>query len=208
MCADIAVSAVNKVAKMPRRRGGMVNSPDRPSCLLVATRNPVKEAATRRAASHILPGCDVRCHDAPSGVSEQPLGPDETLLGATNRARQAGGTCAGGWGIGMEQGVELRDGALYALGSCVVWGGGRLLAQTSTPGFRFPSMMGRQLATEIVGGAELRDAAARVIGGAAEVWGHRGVVLHLSAGAIDRESLWYGAVSLALGIALIEAAGS
>ena len=59
-----------------------------------------------------------------SGVSEQPVGLDETLLGARNRAAGALRAVAGASiGVGLESGVLQVEGALFDVCACAIFDG-------------------------------------------------------------------------------------
>ena len=62
--------------------------------------------------------------DTDSGVSEQPVGLDETLLGARNRAAGALRAVAGASiGVGLESGVLQVEGALFDVCACAIFDG-------------------------------------------------------------------------------------
>lgn len=80
--------------------------------VIVASRNPVKIAATKDGFERMFPQrtFDVRGLRIPSGVPDQPFSDQETLQGALNRARGARDAepNADYW-IGLEGGVEDSD---------------------------------------------------------------------------------------------------
>ena len=59
--------------------------------IIIASRNPVKIEATRQGFQVMFPGEDFQIEgvSTPSGVSDQPMSSQETMTGATNRARAA-----------------------------------------------------------------------------------------------------------------------
>eukprot|EP00048_Salpingoeca_helianthica_P002928 m.62306 g.62306 ORF g.62306 m.62306 type:complete len:192 (-) comp12395_c0_seq1:82-657(-) len=61
----------------------------------IASANPVKTAAIRGAFLAVFPSEQFEFFsvDVPSGVSDQPMGDEETLLGARNRVRNARAAC-------------------------------------------------------------------------------------------------------------------
>ena len=67
----------------------------------VGSLNRAKLEAVRRGLAPFFDQLEVEALEGPSGVSEQPLGFDEILLGARARARQsvAAGNCDLGAGI-------------------------------------------------------------------------------------------------------------
>ncbi|MCA9354555.1 MAG: DUF84 family protein [Candidatus Kaiserbacteria bacterium] len=80
--------------------------------VIVGSNNPVKLEATERAFTAAFPGEQFSffTHSAPSGVSDQPMGDDETKLGAENRAaacREAYPDAD--YFVGLEGGLILLD---------------------------------------------------------------------------------------------------
>jgi inosine/xanthosine triphosphatase len=71
----------------------------------VGSGNPVKRDATTR----ILPDAEVVAEPVPSGVSEQPIGREETRRGARIRAERALESGAYDLGVGLEGGVAAAD---------------------------------------------------------------------------------------------------
>ena len=98
-------------------------SADRPLHVVVASKNPVKIEAVRAAFSACLPGrgLEVEGVEARSGVTEQPVGDDETLTGARNRMNDARRQRpdADYW-VGPEGGIGKHDEALVAFAWMVV----------------------------------------------------------------------------------------
>lgn len=80
--------------------------------IIVASKNPVKINATRRAFEQMFPeesAFEVNGISVPSGVRDQPLTFEETLLGARNRVDNAQTKYpdADYW-VGLEGGVDLH----------------------------------------------------------------------------------------------------
>jgi inosine/xanthosine triphosphatase len=91
--------------------------------IAVASANPVKLGAARRAFEQVFPDADlaVASAAASSGVSDQPMSDAETREGAHNRARGALEYAAGAdYGVGMEGGIERLGGELIAFAWMVV----------------------------------------------------------------------------------------
>lgn len=85
--------------------------------IVVASRNPVKIGAVREAFAACLPEVqlDVQGVDARSGISDQPIGDDETRQGAQNRAADARRRePAADYWVGLEGGIATIDGVLHA----------------------------------------------------------------------------------------------
>lgn len=95
--------------------------------VVVASHNPAKLDAARRAFADSFPGAviEIVATAAESGVADQPVGDEETRRGALNRARGARRRepRADYW-VGMEGGVETVDGAALAFAWMAVLGAG------------------------------------------------------------------------------------
>ena len=74
--------------------------------IAVGSGNPVKRDATRR----VFPDASIVAEPVPSGVSEQPIGREETRCGAYNRAERALRTGSYRLGVGLEGGVAAVNG--------------------------------------------------------------------------------------------------
>ncbi|MBW7932827.1 MAG: inosine/xanthosine triphosphatase [Gemmatimonadaceae bacterium] len=98
----------------------------------VGSTNPVKLAATRAVFQRLEPHTHVDGIAVASGVPDQPIGDEQTITGATNRARAARVTLDADLGVGIEGGVVetphgmrtcawavvvTRDGAVHIGGS-------------------------------------------------------------------------------------------
>ena len=85
--------------------------------ITVASNNPVKLRAALQGFKKMFPENEyvVRNVSTASGVRNQPVGDDETLLGATNRARAARVLVPeGDFWVGIEGGVGGEDGEMSA----------------------------------------------------------------------------------------------
>lgn len=98
--------------------------------IAVGSTNPVKVNSIKAITES-----EVRGYEVSSGVSDQPWGDDETLLGAKNRAKLALEKGGADVGIGFEGGVQYIGEVLYVCnwgalidreGNEVVAGGARL----------------------------------------------------------------------------------
>ena len=91
--------------------------------VLIASHNPVKIRAVKSAFSLHFPGTKINfmAHGAESGVSGQPRSDEETRRGARNRAADTRShyPLADFW-VGLEGGIEPRDGRLMAFAWMVV----------------------------------------------------------------------------------------
>jgi inosine/xanthosine triphosphatase len=162
--------------------------------IAVGSRNPVKVAATRVGFGDSLGPVDVAGVDAASGVAAQPMGDDETILGAVNRARAALDALSGaGLGVGLEGGVVLIGGALYCCAWCAIVDRDGRIGLASTGRCELPP----PVADLIRAGMELGDADDLIFGRANSKHAEGAVGL-LTRGRIDRASFYAPAVTMAL----------
>lgn len=162
--------------------------------LVVGSTNPVKIEAARRAVAVAFPGRAVEAIgvEAASGVADQPRGDAVTLAGAERRAEGAERAAAGDIHVGIEGGVQDREGEMDAFAWVVARGFGRVgRARTAT--FAVPPA----IADLVRAGLELSDADARVLGRPNAKRGD-GTVGALSGGVIDRTAYYEHAAVLAL----------
>ena len=157
----------------------------------VGSRNPVKLAATRRAFDSIARQAQIEAVGVNSGVSEQPIGDEETVRGAKNRAREA----VKGYdiGVGIEGGVTDEPDGWYLImwaaatdGTQIDIGGG--------PRIRLPEQIGARIRA----GRELGPLIDELVG-RSNVAQNQGAAGALTGGIIDRESALRHAVAGALG---------
>ncbi len=87
--------------------------------VIVGSKNPVKVGAVREAFWQYYPECEVLGVEVDSGIAEQPMSEEETVQGATNRARAALKQ-GGDYGVGLEGGVTEIEGVLFECAWCVV----------------------------------------------------------------------------------------
>lgn len=163
----------------------------------VGSGNPVK----RRAVEDALPGhgmpdaFEVEATPVESGVSEQPRGHDETILGAENRAANV--LTAGDFdlGVGLEGGVAEFEGddRLYL----VMWAAatdGEQWGRGAGPSFRLPAPIGARVRE----GEELGPVMDDVLG-ESDVGEKQGAAGALTAGRVDRADALAAGVAGALG---------
>jgi len=85
--------------------------------VIVASKNPIKVDCTRRGFSKVFKNQDLEVLGLsfPSGVNDQPLTDEETLLGARNRSENARDDQpnADFW-VGIEGGLEVRSEETHA----------------------------------------------------------------------------------------------
>jgi len=163
--------------------------------IIVASQNPVKIQAALGGFQKMFPGETFQAEgvSAPSGVSDQPMGDEETLQGALNRAGSARRLApdADYW-VGIEGGCHEMDGDLLTFAWIVVMSGERTgRARTGT--FSLPVEVAR-LVRE---GVELGEADDRVFRRSNSKQGNGAVGL-LTRDVIDRTGYYEHAVILAL----------
>ena len=81
--------------------------------IAVGSTNKVKVGAVESVVKLLWPAAEIRSLEVPSGVNEQPCSDEETLLGATNRARCARENTSADLGFGLEGGVVDMDYGMF-----------------------------------------------------------------------------------------------
>jgi inosine/xanthosine triphosphatase len=166
-----------------------------PFIVAAGSQNPVKLRAVRAGFSDMLGPIKVTGVEAASGVPAQPMGDDETIRGAINRARAALAALPNAeFGVGLEGGVVEIGGALYCCAWCAIVN--RTAAQiglASTGRCELPT----HVAELIRGGMELGQASEIVFARTHTNRG-QGAVGLLTRGRIDRASFYAPAVTMAL----------
>lgn len=163
--------------------------------IVVASANPVKVAAAGEGVRRLFPGQAVRVQpvSVPSGVADQPLSDEETLVGATNRVRHAVDAYpqATFW-IGIEGGVQWHGAELSAF-AWVVVRAATGLGKARSGTFFLP----RAVAELVAQGLELGEADDRVFqqSNSKQAAGAIGL---LTGNALNRQQLYAQAVLLAL----------
>lgn len=166
----------------------------------VGSRNPVKLSAVERAFETIGVPATVAAVRVVSGVGEQPIGDDETLEGARNRARNA--LDGHDIGVGIEGGVAEGPDGWYL----IMWAAatdGDQLSLGGGPRIPLPDRM----AARVRGGEALGPVIDEVVGGTNVARG-RGAAGVLTGGIIDRESALLHATAGALGPLVVDEAGA
>jgi len=76
--------------------------------IAVGSENPVKIEAVKHAFAALWPNrkWEVKACKVPSGVSDQPMSDEESIKGATNRAKRALKTAKADFGVGLEGGIH------------------------------------------------------------------------------------------------------
>jgi inosine/xanthosine triphosphatase len=156
--------------------------------------NPVKIQAVRDGATPLLGEIDVMSVDVPSGVPAQPVGDDEMIAGAINRAKAALQTnTAATFGVGLEGGVNQRNEELFASAWCAVVHADGRTGLASTGQFMLPP----KVADLVRGGMELGHADDLVHGrtNSKQSTGSIGILTH---GKLNRTQFYTPAVMMAL----------
>lgn len=161
--------------------------------VIVASLNPVKINSVKHAFEKVFKDSDFEFQGVvvESGVPDQPMGEDETLLGATNRALNAQNHQGDFW-VGIEGGVADRDGQLEAFAWMVVLSNGKK-SIGRTGSFFLPHKVSK-LVHE---GVELGEAD-DIVFGQSDSKKKQGSVGLLTHGVLDRTTYYEQAIVLAL----------
>jgi inosine/xanthosine triphosphatase len=130
--------------------------------IAVGSTNPVKLQAAERGFSALLESAfELVTVEVDSGVAAQPIGTEETLSGAVNRARAALNVISGAtFGIGIEGGLERLGDDLLAMAWVVIVHADGRMGRARSGAFVLPS----EITALIAQGLELGDADDRVFG--------------------------------------------
>lgn len=126
--------------------------------VIIGTKNKAKIKAVTNVCEHYLENVHIASIACPSGVSEQPIGNEETRQGAINRALKTLSCKVGDIGVGLEGGVMYvgKDMYLCNWGAIVIKGGPTLTAA----GAQIP--LSENIRKEIESGQELGPVIDRV----------------------------------------------
>lgn len=118
--------------------------------IVVGSKNPNKIQAVKEAMTAFEPFVHAKFKgiSADSGVSDQPIGLEETLAGAGNRAKHAFGGCD--FSVGLESGlvpVPLSQSGFMNLSACVIYDGRDTYAGLG-PAFELPEEITRLVVDE------------------------------------------------------------
>ena len=161
---------------------------------VVGSLNPIKLQAVREGVTALFGDAVVSAVAVASGVSAQPIGDEEMIAGATERARAAlTAHTSASYGVGLEGGVvELREG-MFASAWCAVAGRNGAVGVASTGQFQLPA----KVAELVRGGMELGKAD-DVVFGRTNSKQDEGAVGILTRGQLTRAQFYAPAVMLAL----------
>ena len=177
----------------PKRRN--LQEPQRPQLVVIGSKNPVKVSCTDEAFQLALGDqVLVQALDVDAGVSQQPVGDQETYLGAYNRASNCKVAFpeADFW-VGIEGGVGDMDGDMTAFAWIVILDQAGKLGRARTAAFFLPPA-----AADLVrNGIELGDANDQIFE-KENTKQQGGAIGSLSKGLVTRKDLYKQAVLLAL----------
>lgn len=163
--------------------------------IVVGSTNPVKINAARLGFSRMFPSRKFEAIGVPaeSGVADQPVGDEETLAGARNRAERARQKHpdASYW-VGMEGGIAHRENKMDAFAWMVVLSK-QTRCESRTATFELPAQVAELVRT----GMELGHADDQVFQRSNSKQ-KGGAVGLLTSNAIDRTEYYAHAVALAL----------
>lgn len=163
------------------------------SHVVVGSTNPVKIAAVRAVLERAGSAAHVEGIAVPSGVNDQPVGDDETIRGAVQRARAALDATDAQLAVGLEGGVvEERDHMRTCAWAAVVDREGRVGI-----GGSLAMMLPARVATLVRDGVELGHAM-DLMTGAHDTKHGAGAVGILTAGLVDRQRAYEALVTYAL----------
>ncbi len=164
--------------------------------VIVASKNPVKIRAAEEGFRRMFPEemFEFESVVTHSGVADQPFSDSETYRGALNRVRAAATLVpAAHFWIGIEGGIEERDGELAALAWVVIRSSDGRQGKGRSATFFLPE----RLAALVRSGRELGEASDELFD-ERNVKQGLGTVGLLSGGIIDRTHYYAHAVALAL----------
>ncbi|WP_407540006.1 inosine/xanthosine triphosphatase [Deinococcus radiomollis] len=163
--------------------------------LLVAagTTNPAKLKPVQAVFGQVFAGTQVTGISVLSGVREQPIGEEETFLGAVNRAQAAlAGVPGAAWGVGLEGGVRFDLRGCWLFGAVAVTDG-KQLEVGRTAELKLPP----QVAARINAGEELGPVM-DALTGEQNTKQKAGTVGFLTNGLLSRADVWQMGLTLAL----------
>lgn len=163
--------------------------------IVVASKNPVKiNAVLKSFEACFNESYEIEPVSVPSGVSDQPMDEDETLLGAMNRVANARVSSPGAdFYAGIEGGVSMHNGRLFAFAWIVV-ATDEFESHARTATFELPPLIRDLIIDE---GLELGEADDRVFSQKNSKQ-QNGAVGLLTNDRVTRETLYRQACLLAL----------
>ena len=159
----------------------------------VGSTNPVKIKAVEEVLRAFYPEVEVFGVEVSSGVSAQPVGVQETVQGAVNRARAA--LKQGDIGVGIEAGlieVPFTLTGYMDVQFCAI-SDGEFTSLGAGSGFEYPP----QVVREVLRGREVGEVMEK-LSGIAEIGRKGGAIGFLSKGKLNRKELTKQAVLMAM----------
>ena len=157
------------------------------------TTNPAKLKPVYLVIAQVFGVGKIQGLSVPSGVREQPIGEEETELGAINRAKAAlAGVPGASWGVGLEGGVRFGHHGCFLFGAVAVTDGQRLEVGR-TAELRLPP----DVAERIQAGEELGPIMDGLTG-VQNIKQKAGTVGFLTNGLLSRADVWQMGLTLAL----------
>jgi len=162
--------------------------------VIIASQNPTKINAVQLAFQTMFPDqtFDFEGIQAPSGVRDQPIGTEETMLGAMKRAEHAKNNHEGDFWVGIEGGIEKKDGEMGVFAWIVVKSKDKL-GKAKTGTFYLPT----KVVDLVEAGKELGEAD-DIVFGMADSKKSNGAVGILTGDIINRTQYYKEAVILSL----------
>ncbi|AFZ68219.1 inosine/xanthosine triphosphatase [Deinococcus peraridilitoris] len=161
--------------------------------IVVGSTNPAKVNPVRDVMTRLFADLEVRGAQLPSGVPEQPIGFQETLQGARNRAQAAVLQPGAVWGVGLEGGVEFDDKSRgWLFGMVAVAHAGRVTYSRSASLELPPRVTLRVRAGEELGPVM------NELSGVQDNNRKTGAIGFLTGGLLERADVWRQTLALAL----------
>lgn len=161
--------------------------------IAVGSTNPVKTGAAARIFRQLWSDVEVQSVAVPSGVSNQPIGDEETARGAMNRALAALKATGAQWGVGLEGGVAFQDGQCWMIQYAAVAHRNGQVNVGKGPMFLLPPVIARGVA----GGGEVGPLVDELTG-QKDIKRKGGAIGYLTNGLVLREDMYAHMVAAAL----------
>ena len=150
--------------------------------VIVGSKNPVKQRATENVLKKIYTDLVVKSVKADSEIPDQPIGVDETIKGAVNRAKNAYSPKYD-LSVGIESGLMKTPQSITGyidLQWCAIYDGDKITLGVSA-GFEYPPLV----IEEVLKGREVGDVMDEITG-VENLGEKKGAVSHLTRGFLDR----------------------
>ncbi len=167
-----------------------------PMRIAVGSTNPTKVLAVREIMELVYPGAEVFGVDVESGVPDQPVGMEETISGAINRARQALEKGKADIGVGIEAGIYPVPNSLtgyFDIQFCAIVDREGWITIGHGPGFEYPPYVIRRIKEGVEAGKAMDE-----LVGERDLKKKIGAIGYLTHGILPRKELNKLAVLMAL----------